>query len=90
MAAVREIFLALVVLVVAPLFLVAQNPKLDADRDKKMTVYGIFKFENEQLLICSLRGDDGNPSPERPSTFKSGTNNKAELLILKRKPIATE
>ncbi len=55
-------------------------------RDKKMTVYGIYKFEDGKLLICSLRGADGNPSSDRPSTFESTSDNKSELLILKRKP----
>ncbi len=55
-------------------------------RDKKMTVYGIYKFEDGKLLICSLRGADGNPSSDRPSTFESSSDVKSELLILKRKP----
>ena len=54
-------------------------------RDKKMTVYGIYKFENGKLLICSLRGEDGNPSSERPATFESSSEVTSDLLILKRK-----
>jgi len=55
-------------------------------RDKKMTVYGIYKIENGRLLICSLRGPSGSPSSKRPTSFESSRDNKAELLILKRKP----
>ena len=55
-------------------------------RDKKMTVYGIYKLEDGRLLICSLRGADGNPSGDRPSTFESSSDVKSELMILKRKP----
>jgi uncharacterized protein (TIGR03067 family) len=54
-------------------------------RDKKMTVYGIYKFEDGRLFICSLRGADGNPSGDRPLTFESNSNVRSELMILKRK-----
>lgn len=55
-------------------------------RDKKSTVLGICKSERDKLFICSLRGDDGNPSTDRPKTFGSSSDVKSELLILKRKP----
>lgn len=54
-------------------------------RDSKMTVRGIYKFEDGKLIICFLRGADRNPSADRPSTFESSSTVKSDLLILKRK-----
>jgi uncharacterized protein (TIGR03067 family) len=55
-------------------------------RDKASTVHAIYKFDGDQLLICSLRDADGQPSKERPRSFDSSSAVKSELLVLKRKP----
>jgi uncharacterized protein (TIGR03067 family) len=54
--------------------------------DRKLTVLGIFKFEGGKLVICSLRGADGNPSTVRPETFESSHSVRSDVLILKRQP----
>jgi uncharacterized protein (TIGR03067 family) len=53
---------------------------------KKMTVRGIYKYEDGRLFICFLRAANENPSEDRPSTFESTSEIKSDLLILKRKP----
>lgn len=58
--------------------------------EKRMTVLGIYKVEDERLWICFLRSADGNPSEHRPSTFESSNDVKSDLLILKQKPQVTE
>lgn len=55
-------------------------------RGKKETVYGIYKFEGDRLLICSLRDSNRQPSDERPTTFDSSNEVRSDLLVLARKP----
>jgi uncharacterized protein (TIGR03067 family) len=55
-------------------------------RDKKMTVHAIYKFDGARLVICSLRGADGQPANERPISFDSSSTVRSELLTLNRKP----
>ncbi len=54
-------------------------------RDKKSTVYAIYKFDGDRLMILSLRDAKGQPADERPASFDSELTAKGELLILKRK-----
>jgi uncharacterized protein (TIGR03067 family) len=54
------------------------------------TVFAIYKIEDDQLTICSLRGADGQPSSERPKGFESDEVTKSDLLVLKRKAKANE
>lgn len=63
-------------------------PAIDMTRtvgDKKITVLGILKHENNQLFLCFTRAADGNPSDTRPSSFESTKDTKNDLMILKRK-----
>ncbi|MFN0052336.1 MAG: TIGR03067 domain-containing protein [Planctomycetales bacterium] len=55
-------------------------------RGKKVTVYGIYKFEDERLWICSLRDSNRQPSEKRPTTFDSSDEVRSDLLVLTRKP----
>lgn len=55
-------------------------------RDTEETVRGIYKFDGNKLMICSLRGPDRKPSPDRPTTFDSSKTVKSDLLVLKLKP----
>jgi uncharacterized protein (TIGR03067 family) len=53
-------------------------------RDKKLTVYAIYKFDRDRLLICFVR--DAKDPKERPTSFDSSETVPSDLLILKRKP----
>jgi len=56
--------------------------------DSILHVRGIYSFDGDRLLICSLRDENRRPSKERPKTFESSSEVPSDLLILKRKPDA--
>lgn len=50
--------------------------------DKEDHVYGIFKLEGDTLTICGVEGEKAS---DRPTEFKTTKDNKAMILILKKK-----
>ena len=69
--------------------------KVDADRDPKTfdaahesgedrgkTQYGIYKFEDEKLTICT--SEPGSPESERPTEFRTRSDGHEVLFVFER------
>jgi uncharacterized protein (TIGR03067 family) len=60
------------------------------DPRRKGTVRAIYKFDDERLLIYSLRDKNGQPAETRPADFGSGEEAGSDLPVLTRKPAPQE